>query len=94
MVLSDTAVRHWRRLPKGKRAALKDSIRRHLAEADPLQPTRNKFRLRRPSEYAEFELRVEPWRLFYRVRGRTVEVVLIGEKAGDRLLVEGEEFIL
>jgi len=50
--------------------------------------------LRRPSAYAEFELRVEPWRVFYRVSGRTVEVVLVGEKAGNKLLIEGEEFIL
>ena len=92
--LSDTAVRQLRRIPKGRRAILKDGIRKHLAEADPLQTSRNKFRLRRPSEYAELELRVDPWRVFYRVREGRVEVVLIGEKVGGKLIIEGEEFIL
>ena len=94
VAFSEAAVRQWKRVPKSRRAVLRESIRRYLAEGDPLQPGRNKFQLRRPSEHAEFELRVEPWRVFYRVRGRTVEVVLIGEKAGSKLVIEGEEFIL
>lgn len=92
--LSESAVRQLRRIPKGKRALLKDGIRQHLAEADPLQPSRNKFRLRRPSAHAEFELRMDRWRVFYRVREGRVEVALIGEKAGATLVIEGEEFIL
>lgn len=69
-------------------------MRRHLAESDPLRRTPNKFRLRRVSGQAEFELRLEPWRVFYRVRGSLVEVVRIGEKRGDKLLISGEEFVL
>jgi mRNA-degrading endonuclease RelE of RelBE toxin-antitoxin system len=94
VVLSDAAVRQLMRVPKGKRSLIKDGIREHLAKTDPLRASRNKFRLRRPSEHAEFELRVDPWRVFYRVRGNVVEVVLIGEKTGDKLVIEGEEFIL
>ena len=63
-------------------------------ETDPREGSRNKFRLRRASEHAEYELRIDPWRVFYRVEGGTVQVVLIGEKRGDRLLIEGEEFFL
>ena len=59
-----------------------------------MQTTRNKFRLRRASEFAEYELRLDPWRVFYRVRGKMVEVVMIGEKKGNKLLISGEEFIL
>ena len=66
----------------------------HLADADPSQGTRNKFRLRRASEYAEYELRLEPWCVFYRIREGVVEVVLIGEKRGNKLLIGGEEFLL
>ncbi len=69
-------------------------IRKHLADPDPLESTSNKFRLRRPSEYAEYELRLEPRRVFDRVRGSHVEVVLIGEKRGAKLIIGGEEFVL
>lgn len=94
VVLSDVALRQLRRIAKGKRVFLTEGMRTHLAESDPAQETRNKFRLRRPSEHAEFELRLEPWRVFYRVRASLVEVMLIGEKRGNKLLVSGEEFIL
>ena len=46
------------------------------------------------SPFADFELRVEPWRVFYRVEERRVVVELIGRKEGNRLLIEGKEFIL
>ena len=94
VVLSDTAVQELGRIRKGERVRVKDGIRKHLAEGDPLQTTRNKFRLRRPSEYAEYELRLDPWRVFHRVHTEVVEVVLIGEKRGNKLLIGGEEFVL
>ena len=43
---------------------------------------------------ADFELRVDPWRVFYRVREGLVFVELIGRKRGDVLLIEGKEFKL
>lgn len=73
---------------------MKERIRKHLAESGPAQSTRNKFRLRRASEYAEYELRLDPWRVFYRMHGGVVEVVLIGEKRGDKLFIGTDEFIL
>jgi len=82
------------RIPKGKRALLKEGIRKPLGEADPRQTTTNRFRLRRASEFAEYELRLHPWRVFYRVRGSFVEVVLIGEKRGNTLFIAGKEFVL
>ena len=87
-------MRQWKRIPKAQRGAIREGIHKHLAESDPSQTTKNKFRLRRPSEHAEFELRLEPWRIFYRVVAERVETVLIGEKDGGRLLMEGEEFFL
>ena len=71
-----------------------DGIRAHLVEADPAEETRNKFRLRRPSEHADFELRLGQWRVFYRVLERTVVVTLLGKKEGNRLLIDGEVFLL
>jgi hypothetical protein len=52
------------------------------------------FRLRRISEHADYELRVDPWRAFYRVQDKTVTVELIGQKRGNVLLIEGKEFAL
>ena len=92
VVLSDTAVRLFRALPKARRLEVKDGIRLHLQENDPVEETRNKFRLRRPSAHAEYELRLGDIRVFYRMRDETVEVVLIGEKRGNRLLIGREEF--
>ncbi len=67
-------------------------MRVHLRENDATQETRKKIRLRRPSAYAEYELRVGDVRVFYRVRDELVEVVLIGVKEGNRLFIGGEEF--
>ena len=88
------AVRQFKRFPKAVRALLKDVIRVHLVETDPATATRNKFRLRRASQYADYELRAEEWRIFYRIESTTVVVTLLGEKVGNLLIVEGEEFEL
>jgi hypothetical protein len=37
---------------------------------------------------------VEPWRIFYRVEEERVIVELIGRKHGNRLVIEGKEFVL
>lgn len=84
------AVRQFKRLPKAARAFIKEAVRRHLLEADPAQTSRNKFRLRRVSPFADYELRASQWRVFYRVDGEGVLVTLIGEKRGAALLVEGK----
>jgi mRNA-degrading endonuclease RelE of RelBE toxin-antitoxin system len=84
------AVRQFKRLPKAARAFIKEAVRTHLFKADPGQATRNKFRLRRVSPFADYELRASQWRVFYRVDGEDVLVTLIGEKRGGMLLVEGE----
>jgi len=50
--------------------------------------------LRRPSEFAGFELRVDDLRVCYRVAGERVEVVLIGRKKGSQLVIDGKRFTL
>jgi len=94
VLLSKEAVRLFRKLPAAARRLLKEGIRENLVEGDPLATTRNKFRLRRPSPHAEFELRIENWRVFYRVRADVIEIVLVGEKQGNTLLIGGEEIEL
>src|SRR5260370_22823632 len=80
----------WKGVREWKGA--KDSMRVHLRENDATQETRKKIRLRRPSAYAEYELRFGDVRVFYRVRDELIEVVLIGVKEGNRLFIGGEEF--
>ena len=65
-----------------------------MSEQDPTEETRNRFRLRRISEHADYELRVDPWHVLYRVQNKTVTVELIGRKKGNVLLIEGKEFEL
>lgn len=94
VVLSPDAVRQFRSLRAAGQRTLPNAMKAQLERADPARPTRNRFRLRRPSPHADFELRLGRLRVFYRILGDRVLVVLIGEKRGNRLLVEGSEFIL
>ena len=88
------ALRQFKKLPRSVRAFVKEAVRLQLVEADPGQATRNKFRLRRASPFADFELRAGDWRVFYRLEGERVIVTLIGEKRGAALIIEGEELKL
>jgi mRNA-degrading endonuclease RelE of RelBE toxin-antitoxin system len=93
-VLSPAAARHLNGLKARERAILIASIRENLEQTDAAEQTRNRFRLRRLSQFAEFELRVEDLRLFYRVAGARVEIVMIGRKVGNVLIVDGRRFVL
>jgi mRNA-degrading endonuclease RelE of RelBE toxin-antitoxin system len=88
------AVRQFKKLPQVVRPLIKDAIRTQLIEGDPEETTRNKFRLRRVSPHADYELREGQWRVFYRVDQESVIVTLIGEKRGASLFVDGEELEL
>ena len=89
---SADALRRFKK--RAVRALLKGVIRVHLVETHPATATRNKFRLRRASSYADYELRAGDWRIFYRLEGAVAVVTLLGEKRGNLLVVEGEEFEL
>jgi hypothetical protein len=73
-----------------------EGIRVQLVDNDPREITRNKFPMKRPSAHAERELRLDDWRVFFTVMndGSLVTVNLIGEKRGNKLFIEGEEFEL
>jgi mRNA-degrading endonuclease RelE of RelBE toxin-antitoxin system len=94
VVFGPDAVRQFRRLRAHDQAMLRSAMRTQLEEAGATHETRNRFRLRRPSAVAEYELRVEAWRVFYRVAGDDVQVALIGRKRGNVLLIEGQRFVL
>lgn len=46
----------------------------------------------RPNPLAEFELRVGELRILYNVEGDEVIILIVGQKADNKLIVEGEEF--
>jgi mRNA-degrading endonuclease RelE of RelBE toxin-antitoxin system len=94
LVFSPAAVRQFKRLPAAARSLLKDTLREQLSEQDSTEETRNRFRLRRISEFADYELRVDAWRIFYRVQGEVVTIELIGQKKGNVLLIGRKEFKL
>ena len=88
------AVRQFKKLPKLTRAAIREGIQTHFVKAEPGQTTRNKFRLRRVAPYADYELRLGAWRVFYRVVPGGAVVTLVGEKRGSALIIDGEEIAL
>ena len=94
VVFTPAALRQFKLLPASSRSLLKETIRERLGKQDPREEDRNWFRLRRVSPYADFELRVEFCRVFYRVQGDLVIVELIGRKIGNVLLIGGKEFKL
>lgn len=94
VTLSPDAVRQFRRLRAAERAALKKAMNDQLRDDDAAVETENRFRLRRLSPHADYELRAGVLRAFYRVEGKAVRVVLIGKKRGDVLLIDGRRFTL
>ncbi len=70
------------------------TIKRQL-QHEPLQPTRNRKKLR-PNNIAEWELRIEIFRVFYDVNETLsiVKISAIGYKQGNQLFIHGEEYQL
>jgi hypothetical protein len=94
LLFTDDTVRQFKGLPRDVKPFIKDAIRLHLIDSDPSQTIRNKFRLRRPSKFADFELRAGEWLVFYRLDQNQVIVTFLGEKSGNRLFVDGEGIYL
>jgi mRNA-degrading endonuclease RelE of RelBE toxin-antitoxin system len=94
VIFSPSAVRQYKRIPAAARALLKRETKERLALDDAAEENRNRFRLRRLSFHADYELRIEPWRVFYRVHEDIVVVELIGRKKGNVLFIDGKEFEL
>jgi mRNA-degrading endonuclease RelE of RelBE toxin-antitoxin system len=62
---------------------------------EPAVPARNRKKLR-PNDLAEWELRIDRFRVFYDVQDvvKIVKVVAIGQKQGNKVIVHGEEYDL
>jgi len=88
------ALEHLRWLQVREQRIIVDGVRRHLVENDPAEERRNKFRLRRASEAADYELRLGNLRVFYHVEGAAVAITVVGRKRGNALIVQGKEYML
>jgi mRNA-degrading endonuclease RelE of RelBE toxin-antitoxin system len=79
---------------KRERKIIVDGIADQL-HRDPAGETRNRKRLR-PNATSEWELRIEKYRIFYDLNHeeRVVEVKVVGDKRGNRVVVRGEEYEL
>ena len=89
---TERAETHLRWLTAYARRMIIDSLEIHLSQ----QPTRQSRRIKamRPNPVAGWELRIGDYRILFDVddHKRVVQVQVIGEKVGNRLLVRGEEY--
>jgi mRNA-degrading endonuclease RelE of RelBE toxin-antitoxin system len=92
--LTKTAYDHLRAFRRFDRNRILDAIKEQLTFA-PAGETRNK-KLLRTNPVADWELRVDPYRVFYEVdmANQTVLVVGVGLKVRNRLLLDGSEITL
>lgn len=76
------------------RSILRDAIADQL-QYEPTVPTRHRKSLD-INPFAAWELRVGDWRILYDVMedSATVNIVAIGRKVHDKLLIRGKEWIL
>lgn len=83
-----------RTLRKRDQRLVVDGVKEQL-EREPIQETRNRKRLR-PNQLAEWEVRIDRFRVFYDVddEAETVKVVAVGYKKGNRLIIRDKEFDL
>ena len=92
--LTPEAIEDIRSFRKHERKRIIEEIENQLTN-QPTQETRNRKRLR-PNEVAEWELRVDKFRVFYDVdeEKQVVKIEAVGYKKGSVLFIHGEEYKL
>ncbi|MBI3821904.1 MAG: type II toxin-antitoxin system RelE/ParE family toxin [Planctomycetes bacterium] len=92
--LADDAKRHLAAFPARDQRVVLDAIDEQL-QHQPTVVTRNRKPLRE-NPLAEWELRVQRYRVLYNVAEESVTVIVIAiaVKAGNRFNIEGEEYSL
>ncbi len=89
---AESAEEHFAQLTARQQAIVLDAVKVQL-RYEPLRETRNRKQLR-PNPLAPWELRVGSLRVFYEVDAPEpdlVNVLAIGIKRGNRLIVAGKE---
>src|SRR5262249_27372754 len=90
ITITEDADRQFRSLPVRDQRILEAAIQSRL-QHQPTTPTKAIKRLR-PNLFADIELRAGGLRVLYNVDEGEVVLLLVGRKAGNKLIVEGEEF--
>ena len=90
ITITEEAERQFRSLPVRDQRILEAAILSRL-QHEPARPTKAIKQLR-PNPLARFELRVGGLRALYNVEEDEVVILMVGRKAGNKLIVEGEEF--
>ncbi len=88
--IAEDADRQFRALTTRDQRLLEAAIVSKL-QHQPTTPTKA-IKWLRPKPFAEYELRAGDLRLLYNVEGDEVVILVVGRKAGNKLIVEGEEF--
>ena len=89
---AESAEEHFAQLKARQQADVLDAVKVQL-QYEPLRETRNRKQLR-PNPFAPWELRVGSLRVFYEVDGGEpdlINVLAIGIKKGNRLIIAGRE---
>jgi mRNA-degrading endonuclease RelE of RelBE toxin-antitoxin system len=91
---TDEAMDDLSALRKFDQARIVNAIEGQLSH-EPTNEARNRKRLR-PNQLAEWALRVDSFRVFYDASSseESVNIVAIGEKVGNELIIRGEKFEL
>lgn len=90
ITITEDAERQLRSLSARDQRILEAAVLLRLQE-QPTSPTKAIQRLR-PNPLAEFELRAGDLRALYNVEEDEVIILIVGQKIGNKLIVEGEEF--
>jgi len=89
---AESAEEHFAQLTARQQAIVLDAVKVQL-RYEPLRETRNRKQLR-PNPLAPWELRASALRVFYEVdamKSGLVNVLAIGVKRGNRLIIAGKE---
>jgi mRNA-degrading endonuclease RelE of RelBE toxin-antitoxin system len=89
IILAPGAVGQLRALPARLRSQVRDAIERHLRH-EPTKLSKSRIKRLRGLEQPQYRLRVEETRVFYDVKGHTVEVLAIVPKAQAQAWLEDE----
>jgi len=89
-----TAYQHLQQLKQFDRNRILDSIKSQLPY-QPQQETRHRKMLR-PNQLADWELRVDDYRVFYDINEaqNIVRIIAVGLKQHNQLIIDGKEITL
>lgn len=76
VVLTDTAKGHYDVLDARSRALIQKGLNDHLVH-EPVKLSRSRIKRLREMKHPEYRLRLDPYRVFYDVKGQVVVVLAI-----------------